>query len=203
MALEELLQGIPVPQYGAVDPAVGALHVGHRHGAMAADELGRRRHLEPVDDEVQVGRFVVAGAVGQFGRGFRIAPYQLVEERRHGVLLRRPQIPQIPVHLLVQVGGEQQVLVVGEAVAEREDRVAEGVAAGDDANDARVFEAGQVVAPPQGLQHVAYAVGFAPRMIQVDVYAEAFTDCPRHPAPEVTVNRRLTGARVAHAMWQT
>src|SRR6185436_8090056 len=36
--LVELLQWVPVPQHGAVDPAVAALHVGHRDGATAADE---------------------------------------------------------------------------------------------------------------------------------------------------------------------
>jgi hypothetical protein len=44
------------------------------------------------------------------------------------------------------------------------------------------------------MQHVAHAVRLAARVIEIDVYAEAFTDCPRHPAPEVTVNKRLTGA---------
>src|SRR5262245_57761295 len=46
--LVKLLQEIPIPQHGAVDPAVGALHLGDGDGAMPADELGGGGHLEPI-----------------------------------------------------------------------------------------------------------------------------------------------------------
>src|SRR5581483_9906457 len=84
VALVELLQMVPVPQDGAVDPAVGALGVGHAAGARAADELGGGGNLQPVDDEVEVGRFVVARSVGELGRRLGIAAHKLVEERGDG-----------------------------------------------------------------------------------------------------------------------
>ena len=86
-------------------------------------------------------------------------------------------------HLLVQIGGEQQVLVLGEAVAERQDRVAEGVAAGDDAHKTRIFEAREVVPAPQGLQHTLDTLGLTPRVIEIEIDTKAIAVRARHSDP--------------------
>jgi hypothetical protein len=52
VAFVQLAQRIPVLDDRTVDPAIAALRVGDVEGALAADELGGRCDLQPVDDEM-------------------------------------------------------------------------------------------------------------------------------------------------------
>ena len=61
--------------------------------------------------------------------------------------------------------------------------MAEGVAAGHDAHDARVLETGEIVPAPQGPQHVAHALGLPARVIEIEIDAKAIARQARHSDP--------------------
>ena len=73
--------------------------------------------------------------------------------------------------------------MLGEAVAERQHRMAEGVAAGDDAHDARVLEAGEIVPTPQGPQHIPHALGLPARVVEIEIDTKAIARRARHSDP--------------------
>src|SRR5207249_301123 len=124
-----------------------------------------------------------------------IAAYELIDERCDGVAIRRTEMPQIPVHLLVQIGRQQEVLVLGEAVAERQNRMAEGVSAGDDAHDARILEAGKIMPTPQRFQHVPHALCLPARVVEIEVNTKAIARRARQlGSPANVVSKRLTPA---------
>src|SRR5437870_11547948 len=82
--------------------------------------------------------------------------------------------------------------------------MAEGVAAGNDAHQARILEAGEIVPAPQRAQHVAHPLRLPARVVEIEIDAKALGRGARHShSPGKRDKLRLISVRVARTMWQT